>query len=344
MCQQPRHRRLAPNIGDVAASLVAEGASLENLTRELLFQKSALDAHAIVAVTDAKGRITYVNDKFCEISRYPREELIGENHRILNSGFHPKQFFTQMYAVIARGDTWHGQIKNRAKTGSFYWVDTTIVPFLRDGKVQQSVAIRTDMTDRKRAEELLEARALRQEALASIRQTALHAPDLSTVLESAVRWLHRTLNVESTAVFELDEEAAVLRLRAGIGWDASLVNTAVVDLSRSNAALWALMSNEPLVITDFSADDRSPYQAVLLKQGIVIGITVGISGKEKPFGIIGVHSLHRRQYEDEDVEFVRSVANMLAGTVNFSARTRRSKTRCANSGRSAISSQTERRC
>jgi len=132
--------------------------------RDFANLKSALDEAAIVAITDKSGTITYANKKFCAISKYSEEELIGKNHRIINSGHHSREFFVHMWKTIASGQVWEGEVKNRAKDGTYYWVHTTIVPFLdTEGKPEQYVAVRYEITERKMAEEQLRISAKKLE-------------------------------------------------------------------------------------------------------------------------------------------------------------------------------------
>jgi PAS domain S-box-containing protein len=195
-------------------------------SEELAWYRQALDQSAIVAVTDVRGTILHVNDRFCEVSGFTREELLGEDHRILNSGLHPKAFFRDLWRTIGQGEIWRGELRNRRKDGSHYWVDTTIVPQLNGGgKPEKYIAIRNDITERKDVETRLRA----QETMAQLGEmAAVIAHEVRNPLagiSGAIQVIAQRLSAESS-------EARVLReVIARVG-SLNDVLTGLLDFAR----------------------------------------------------------------------------------------------------------------
>ena len=156
---------------------------VDKRTQELDFQKNTLDEHAIVSATDSNGNITYANDKFCAISGYKRDEVMGQNHRIIKSDEHPPEFYRDMWNTISNGKVWHGELKNKKKNGDYYWVKATMAPCLDEsGKPYQYISIRTDITDHKKAEKELNKFASEMEQLAEERSKQLiHLDRMATL-------------------------------------------------------------------------------------------------------------------------------------------------------------------
>lgn len=182
---QPAGRAIADmlrNVGrPVSTTMAAAGSDRESLQlKELLnAYQTALDKHAIVAITDRRSRILYVNNQFCAVSGYTEDELLGHPHSLVNSGHHPKDFFSGLWSTIARGEVWHGEICNRTKGGTLYWVDTTIVPMTgQEGRIDAYVSIRYDITKRKAAEQALQEEVVRRrEAEALLTDVIETVPD-----------------------------------------------------------------------------------------------------------------------------------------------------------------------
>ena len=204
-------------------------SDLNHINFNLGQYKAAIDAAAIVAITDARGSITYVNDQFCAISKYSREELIGQNHTIINSGYHSVDFFKDMWKTIANGDTWKGDIKNKDKNGHYYWVRTTIIPLMKDGqKPDQYIAIRTDITSHKESLEALAKAASFQKAIFDGTNYAIIATTTDGVITNFNKGAENLLgytaaevvNITSPAIFhdlnEVVSKAAELTTELGI--------------------------------------------------------------------------------------------------------------------------------
>jgi PAS domain S-box-containing protein len=229
---------------------------LRDSLKEIGDLKSALDEHAIVAITDPQGKITYVNDKFCAISKYSRKELMGQDHRIINSGHHPKEFIRDLWVTIAQGKVWKGEIENEAKDGSYYWVGTTIVPFLdEEGKPRHYVAIRADITERKRFERALQESNIDLETARLVAEKANLAK--SEFLSSMSHELRSPLNaiLGFAQLMEAASPAATASQKARIaqilqaGWYLLKLINEILDLASIESGKVSL-SPEPVLLSE----------------------------------------------------------------------------------------------
>jgi diguanylate cyclase (GGDEF)-like protein/PAS domain S-box-containing protein len=166
------------------------GETLQKTLKELSDIKYALDQAAIIAIADPSGIINYVNDKFCTISGYSREELIGQSFTLLNSGYHSREFFQQLWLTISQGKVWQGEIKDRAKDGKDYWVSSTVVPFLNDeGRPVQYLTIQFEITERKETEAALRASETQYQTLVNLSPVGIFCTDaLGQYIQVNERW------------------------------------------------------------------------------------------------------------------------------------------------------------
>jgi PAS domain S-box-containing protein len=193
----------------------------EEVTRiasELTGFQGAVSEAAIVAITDVSGRIEYANENFERISKYSLDELLGQDHRILNSDYHTKEFIRDLWVTIANGRVWRGEIRNKAKDGSYYWVDTTISPVLNEqGKPVKYVAVRFDITQRKETELAVEKRAAELEVVANVSTAATTIIETGRLLQEVVDLTKHSFNLYHAHIYLLNETGDVLELTAGAG-------------------------------------------------------------------------------------------------------------------------------
>ena len=267
------HDSLEERVKKRTSELEISKKTLAEIIRELDFQKLALDIHAIVSITDVRGNITYCNDKFCDISGYTREELIGQNHRILKSSEHSQAFYGNLWKTIANGKVWRGEIKNLKKGGGYYWVDASIIPFLDDKqKPFQYVAIRTDITSRIEAELNAKNETIKADKANQAKSEFLSSMshELRTPL-NAILGFGQMLDLDTKEPLSRNQKESVDQIMEGGQHLLKLINE-ILDLAKIEAGKVELLIED---INPIKAIDESltMLSSMAEKRGIRISIS-----------------------------------------------------------------------
>lgn len=318
----PRH--LISRVSTLARRFREQRNRQEQL-QQLMYERErehlALNQHAIVSIADRAGRITYVNDLFCRISGYSQAELIGQNHRLLKSDQHPASFYHEMWASIASGQVWHGEVCNFNKSGEHYWVASSITPFMNEqGIPYQYVSIRTDITRIKTAEKTLRTRQAIQEQVSEAGNALLAADSktLDRVIEDCLEGVGKTLNTDRAFVFLLDKDQQHISnhhewCNQGVSSQKDLLqHLPVADFNWS----WSQLQEMPRLCIDKLADlppQASAEKNLLAEQGIQSLCLFPLKQKNKLVGFLGFDQvLTARSWSKEPLSLLELLANMLA--------------------------------
>jgi diguanylate cyclase (GGDEF)-like protein/PAS domain S-box-containing protein len=280
--------------------------------------RRAVDAAAIFSETDLNGRITYVNDQFCAVSGYSREELLGQNHRLLNSGLHSADFFAAMWRTIALGNIWKGEICNRAKDGSLYWVDSTMVPVLDDstGRVHRYLSIRFDISEKRQLLQSLQWR-VGHDVLTGLPNRAF----LSDLLDQALEFSRHENIPLAVCMLDLDGFKAVNDGYGHASGDMLLVEVAkrLRDIVRGEDVVARLAGDEFVLVLRY-VRDLTELRAALNRVLGAISAPYTLHGKDiNVFASIGVTLF---PHDNEDAETLLRHADQAMYVAKQSGRNR----------------------
>jgi len=315
----------------------AGNLTLKQANQEISYVKDAMDRHAIIAETDSRGIITYVNQKFCDISQYAAAEVIGQTHQIVNSGYHPRQFFENMWQTILLGEVWHGEVCNRRKGGEVYWVNTTIVPYLNsNGEVERYIALRTDITEQKKSQEHLLRLNRRLLASANIEKVIMDASDEQALLSGACQVLVEDGGYSHAWVGCVVHDAAkTIKPAAQFGCGDDYLEAIKVgwgdNVLGNGPAGGAVRSGREVVIRDVAEDKAfSPWYkqvSALETNGL---ICLPLRDGQAVFGVISVHTQESNIFDVDEVALLQRLVDDVAyGVVGLRARLDRDRAEAA---------------
>jgi len=281
---------------------------------ELTGIQGAVSEAAIVAITDVQGKIEQVNDNLVRISKYSREELIGQDHRLLNSGYHPKEFMRDLWVTIANGKVWRSEIQNRAKDGLLYWVDTTIAPILNErGKPVKYMAVRFDITARKQAEETIAQRASELATVARVSSAAATILDADKLLLEVANLTKEQFALYHSHIYLLNEAGDTLVLAAGAGEAGKqmvaegrsiLLNREQSLVARAARERQGIIVNNVQAEPDFLPNPLLPNTRSELAVPLIVG--------DRVLGVFDVQSDKVDRFTPEDVNIQTTLASQIA--------------------------------
>jgi PAS domain S-box-containing protein len=306
----------------LGAKLQDSEEALRALMREATDLKAALDEHAIVVIADPLGRIAFVNEKFCAISKYSRADLLGQDHRVVISGQHSKQFLRRLWVTVARGKVWHGEVKNRAKDGSAYWVAATVVPSLDEfGRPWQFVAILADITEQKRIEaELAEKLRLQRLLVAlSSRFVAMPSDHVDAAIEETQRLIVETLELDRSTLWQLAEHGSKMVLTHC--WQRPGWEPLPSHYSTNGMLPWAKAKVMRGEIISFTSVNELPQAAtrddeIFRLHGPKSNVTIPLIAHGKVFGALAFSTLAaERIWREDEITELKLVAEIIGNVV-----------------------------
>lgn len=295
---------------------------LETTLYEQRRQQTAIDEHALVSIADGRGNIVYVNQRFCQVSGFSREELLGQNHRIIKSGRHPHEFYREMWRAISRGEIWQGEICNRRKDGTLYWVASTIVPFVDEsGRPYQYVSIRTDITHLLQVQDALARRGKLQKLIARIaaRFLAARVEEVDAVVQQALAESGAITGADRAYVFLFTDDEKFMSnthewCAAGIRPQKDELQDLPVEISPwwwEQADKYGYVNIEDVARLP---PEEGDLRELLEIQNIRSLVAVPLQNEGRHFGFLGYDSVGaHRCWTDDELELLKLIADVICG-------------------------------